>query len=107
MGRKCLRIVSLGQAFFKMLAQFPRAAYGNGDVRYGSLIHHSQFFTRGAIYVPCNVAVGELYPDRVVVCNAMYFSYHHNQYGQMILPTESVNSVIFCPVASILLWFVI
>ena len=43
----------------------------------------------------------------VVLCNAMYFSYHHNQYGQMILPTESVNSVIFCPVASILLWFVI
>jgi hypothetical protein len=24
----------------------------------------------------------------------MYFSSHHNQYGQMILPTESVNSVI-------------
>ena len=33
MGRKCLRIESLGQACLKMLAQFPRAAYGDGDVR--------------------------------------------------------------------------
>ncbi len=34
MGRKCLGIVSFGQACLKMLAQFPRAAYGDGDVRH-------------------------------------------------------------------------
>ena len=33
MGRKCLRIESLGQACLMILAQFPRAAYGDGDVR--------------------------------------------------------------------------
>jgi len=33
MGRKCLRIESLGQACLMMLAQFPRAADGDGDVR--------------------------------------------------------------------------
>jgi len=34
MGRKCLGIVSFGQACLKMLAQFPRSAYGYGDVRH-------------------------------------------------------------------------
>jgi len=33
MGRKCLGIESLGLACLKILAQFPHAAYGNGDVR--------------------------------------------------------------------------
>ena len=57
MGRKCLRIKSLGQAFLKMLAQFPRAAYGDGDVRNRSLVHHAQFLARSAIDIFRHVAV--------------------------------------------------
>ncbi len=34
MGRKCLWIESLGQSCLMMLAQFPRAADGGGDVRH-------------------------------------------------------------------------
>ena len=30
-----------------MLAQFPRTAYGDGDVRNGSLINDAQFLARG------------------------------------------------------------
>ncbi|MBR3400017.1 MAG: hypothetical protein IKH08_09580 [Prevotella sp.] len=30
-----------------MLAQFPHAAYGDGDVRHCSLIYHAQFLARG------------------------------------------------------------
>jgi hypothetical protein len=50
MGRKYLRIVSLGQAFFKMLAQFPCAAYGNTYVRNGSKINDAQFLARRGIW---------------------------------------------------------
>lgn len=90
MGHKCLWIESLGQACLMILVQSPRAADGDGDVGNGSLVYHSQFLARCAIDIFRHVAVGELYPYRVVVCNAMYFSSHHDQYGQMILPTELV-----------------
>jgi len=66
MGRKCLRIESLGHACLKMLALFPRAAYGDSDVRYGGLINDAQFLARSAIDILRHVSVGELYPDRVV-----------------------------------------
>jgi len=49
-----------------MLAQFPHAAHCNGDVGNGSLINDAQFLARGTIDVLRHVAVGELYPDRVV-----------------------------------------
>ena len=56
----------IGAGILNMLAQFPRAADGDGDVRDRSLIHHAQFLARSAIDIPCNVAVGELYPSGVV-----------------------------------------
>ena len=44
-----------------MLAQFPRAAYGDGDVRNGSKINDAQFLARSGIDVLLHAAIGEVY----------------------------------------------
>ena len=57
MGRKCLGIESLGLACLKMLALFPHAADGDGDVGNDSLMDHAQFLARCAIDIFRHVSV--------------------------------------------------